>query len=45
MRLDMIPFVNGTCEVDGVILIAVDTEDLFRTRLDLTDEVHQLPPV
>jgi hypothetical protein len=41
----MIPLVNGTCEVDGVILVAVDAEDLLRTRLDLTDIVHQLPPV
>jgi hypothetical protein len=41
----MIPFVNGTGKVDGVILVAVDAEDLLRTRLDLADVVHQLPPV
>jgi hypothetical protein len=41
----MIPFVNGTCEVNGVIFIAVDAEDLLRTRLDLADVVHQLATV
>jgi hypothetical protein len=45
MRLDMIPFVYGTCKIDGIALISVNTEDLFWTRLDLPDVVHQLPPV
>ena len=45
MRLDMIPLVYGTCKIDGIVLIPVNTEDLFRARLDLPDVVHQLPPV
>src|SRR4030042_6314599 len=45
MRLDVIALVNGTCKIDGIVLIAMDAEDLLGTRLDLPDEVHQLPAI
>jgi len=43
--LDMVALVDGTGEVDRVILIPVDAEDLLGARGDLANVVHQLPPI
>src|SRR5208283_3926775 len=43
--LDVVTLVNGTGKIDGVILVAVDTEDLLGPRLDLADVIHQLPAI
>ena len=45
VRFDMVALVNGTCQIDRVIFIAVDAEDLLRARLDLADVIHQLPAI
>ena len=45
VRLDMVAFVNGTCQIDRVIFIPMDAEDLLRARLDLANIIHQLPAI
>ncbi len=45
VRFDMEPLVDGTCQIDRVVLITVDAEDLFRAGLDLAYEIHQLPAI
>ena len=45
MSFYVIAFVYGTCEVDGIVFIAMYTEYLLGFGLDLSYVVHQLPPV
>jgi len=40
MGLDVEPLVEGDGEVDGLVLVAMDGEDLLRLRLEIADVVH-----